>query len=136
MQTLVTRFHRMPEQLRLTLTGLIGASIGWVSYELLYAVNPVTHYRATSSWAVAWAVSVWRQHALHSRLTFIDRPPAGDSLRRAYAYAAGSGLLGLVLNLHLTVGLGLSHRFAWLVGLLLSAMLSLLFLKRLVHQEV
>jgi putative flippase GtrA len=136
MHAFVARYRRVPERLRLTLTGLIGASIGWVSYEVVYALNPATNYRATSSWAIAWVVSVWRQHALHSRLTFIDQPPATDSLRRAYAYSAGSGLLGLLVNLQLTVGLGVSHRIAWLVGVLLSAVVSLLFLKRLVYQGV
>jgi hypothetical protein len=117
------------------LTAIIGASFGWATYELFYWLNPWVRYRATTSWGAAWVVSVWRQHALHRWLTFRSRAPYGKSLRRAYLFALATGALGVVVNLQLTGAMGLPHRAAWAVGLVISALMSLLFLKRAVYRE-
>lgn len=135
MRRSIARYRRLPEPVRLGLTGLLGVALGWATYELLHLANPLRAYRATTSWGAAWIVSVWRQHALHYWLTF-SRPGAfGPGLRRAYLLAAGNGALGLAVNLQLTGALGVPHRTAWLIGVGLSGLVSLAFLKRYVYPE-
>ena len=120
---------------RLVLTGLLGALLGWITYELLYGLNPFTRYRATSSWAANWVLSVWRQHGLHRWLTFASRAPYARSLGRAFAFYAVSGILGAWANFELVFGLGVHHRTAWLVCLAGGGLISLLFLRTFVHRE-
>ena len=131
----ITCYRRLPEPLRLGLTSLLGVALGWVTYEVVYAANPLRACRATTSWGAAWTVSVWRQHALHRLLTFSSALPYGPSLRRAYCFATASGALGLAANVWLTGPLGVSHRAAWLVGVALSGAIGVVGLKRYVFPE-
>jgi len=136
MQGLVARVHRLPELARMGFTALLGVLLGWLTYELLYCLNPLAGCRATSSWGLGWTISVWRQHALHRWLTFSSRAPYGKSLRQAYLFYAASGALGGLTNLQLTAGMGVHHRIAWLICLGITGLVSVLFLKRLVFQGV
>ncbi len=135
MERSIARYRGLPERMRLGLAALIGVALGWVTYELVHLLNPLRAYRATTSWGAAWFVSVWRQHALHHWLTFSSSLPYGRGLRRAYLLAAVSGGLGVVVNLQLTGPLGVHHRVAWLIGVGLSGLVSLAFLKRFVYPE-
>ncbi len=128
----VTSYHQLPEKVRLVLTATLGATIGWVTYEVLYWLNPLTRYRATTSWGLSFLVGVARQHGLHRWLTFTHKSPYWRSLGRAYLYYSVSALLGALTNYYLTVILGVHHRLAWLVCLGFTALISVFFLKRLV----
>jgi putative flippase GtrA len=126
-------YRSQPEPLRIVGTALLGASIGYVTYALIYAVNPLP-WRATTSWFAAFLVNVTRQHALHRLLTFDARAEYWGSLRRAYVMYSGSALATTTLNWYLTVVRGVGHQLAWLACLGLTALLSLVFLKRYVFR--
>lgn len=128
---LVVAYQRMPEKARMVVTALIGALIGLLTYEIIYALNPLTP-RAPTSWILAFAIGIARQHALHRYLTFTERTPYWPSLGRAYVMYSGSALVGTCLDYGLTQWLGVNHRLAWLICLLTTATISLVFLKRFV----
>jgi hypothetical protein len=53
-----TYYHQLPEPVRLVCTAIIGAGIGWVTYEIIYWINPLVQSRATTSWALAFLIGV------------------------------------------------------------------------------
>lgn len=120
------------EKLRMIIIALVGSLIGWLTYEIIYYVNPLTMYRASSSWFVEFVIGVTRQHALHRWFTFKHVVPYWDSLVRAYFYYSGCAITGAGLNYILTEVLNMHHRFAWGLCLLYTALISLFFLKRIV----
>ena len=123
-------YQQLPEPVRLTLTAILGAGVGWVTYELIYWLNPLTRYRATTTWSLSFLIGVSRQHALHRTLTFTHESPYWGSLIRAYAFYSISGLIGAGVNYWLTEHLQVHHRLAWLCCLGITALLSILCLKR------
>jgi hypothetical protein len=127
------RYRAMPEALRIVATAFIGASIGYVTYLVIYAINPFQP-RATTSWLLAFLVNVVRQHGLHRWLTFEHHGPYWPSLRRAYVMYSGSAVATTALNWSLTVHLGWNHHLAWVACLFLTATISLVFLKRFVFK--
>ena len=131
---MVQRYRRLPYRVRLGATALLGALIGLLTYEIIYALNPLQP-RAPTSWLLAFAVGITRQYSLHRWLTFDHRPPYWPSLGRAYVMYSGSALVGTVLDWLLTGPLGLQHRLAWLICLFTTALISLLFLKRYVFAK-
>ncbi len=135
---LLARYRALPELPRMALTALLGALTGLVTYEIIYRLNPFEP-RATSSWTLSFLLGVVRQHALHRSLTFsgeADRRGAyWPSLGRAYVLYSGSLLWGTGLSYVLTEGLGLHHRLSWLLCLLSTAAISLVFLKRFVFRR-
>lgn len=125
-------YHRFPEPVRMMLTAIIGAGIGWLTYEIIYRLIPAFPYRATTGWVLAFTIGVVRQHALHQTLTFPGHTPYLRSLGRAYLFYAVTAVCGAFLNYMLTVHLEMHHRIAWLACLLLTGLLSFFFLKRIV----
>lgn len=121
----------MPELMRIVTTACIGAAIGYVTYLLIYALNPLP-LRATSSWLLAFLVNVVRQHGLHRQLTFENTGPYWPSLRRAYLMYSGSAVATTLLNWILAVHAGWNHNLAWLACMGLTATISTVFLKRYV----
>lgn len=128
------RYRALPEPARVVGTAVIGASIGYITYLIVFAVNPLP-WRATTSWLAAFLINVARQHALHRTLTFGDESAYWPSLRRAYLMYSGTALATTTLNWYLTVDRGLDHQRAWLACLGLTALISLVFLKRFVFQR-
>ena len=129
--TLVAGYRRLPETVRLVLTALIGACIGYVTYEVVFFLNPLEP-RAASSWLVAFWISVPRQHALHRWLTFGEACPYWPSLARAYVFYTGVAAATTGLDWVLVESLGWHHRLAWLVCIVLTGLSSWLLLKRTV----
>ena len=127
----VARYHRLPETVRMVLTANLGALTGWVTYEIVYLVNPLLP-RATTSWTIAFLVGVPRQHALHRWLTFTHKTPYWPSLGRAYVMYSASLLFGTGLDWVLTEPLGVHHRVAWLCCLVMTALISLFLLRSFV----
>jgi hypothetical protein len=130
-ERLLRRYRTMPESVRIVATACIGAAIGYVTYLLIYALNPLQP-RATTSWFLAFMVNVSRQHGLHRWLTFEQAGPYWPSLGRAYIMYSASAMATTTLNWFLTVQQGWTHHLAWLACLGLTAMISLVFLKRFV----
>jgi len=116
---------------RLVIVAVLGAAIGYITYEIIYFFvrwEP----RSTLSWTLAFLIGVIRQHYLHRRWTFqlFQRPPG--SLMRAFILYSGSATTGAAANYVLVNLLGIHHRVAWLVCLLITATFSLIFLKSFV----
>lgn len=129
--SLLKRYRAMPEIVRVVMTALIGASIGYATYRIIYAVNPL-HLRATSSWLMAFLVNVIRQHALHRSLTFQNPGPYWPTLKRAYVMYSGSAVATTILNWYLTERWGWNHNAAWLACMSLTGAISTVLLKRYV----
>ncbi len=128
---LVARYRKLAENVRLILTALIGAAIGYVTYEIVFFVNPFEP-RAPVSWLVAFAISVPRQHALHRWLTFGEAYSYWPSLARAYVFYTTVAAATTGADWFLVEALGWPHRLAWLACIGLTGLSSWLLLKRTV----
>ena len=124
------RFYALPRPARFAVVGLGGVGIGFVVYNLIYWLNPYEP-RATTSWAIASIVAVWRQHALHRFLTFHDRQVRYvKSLGLAYV-AYSIGIVGsTALNWWLTQILDIHHLVAWAVCIASAVIMNYFLLER------
>jgi len=133
MRKLIEKYKQLPENLKIILTALIGAAIGFITYEIVYFINPISP-KASTSWIIAFIIDVARQHALHRWLTFNHKTNYWKSLFRAYIMYSGSLLITTALNWTLTEILDFHYRLAWLICLLIKALISLVFLKKFVFK--
>jgi putative flippase GtrA len=124
----------MSEPFRILATACIGATVGYATYILVYILNPIEP-RATTSWFFAFLIGVSRQHALHRWLTFARPGRYWPSLVRAYVMYSGTAVAATALNWILTVQIGINHNLAWLACLVLTGLISLVFLKQFVFGE-
>lgn len=105
--------HLRREIVRVGIAAAIGTLLAWVTYELVFFLNPLEP-RATTSWAVAFLIGVFRQHHIHRVLSFPNSvfSYSGSLSREAVAsiiiLIAGAGL-----NFLLTQRFGIHHRMAW-----------------------
>lgn len=134
MRKILASYRKLPENVRLVLTALIGASLGFVTYEIIYFLNPIKP-KASSSWFISFILDVLRQHALHRWLTFSHKTPYWKSLGRAYIMYSGALLVTSGFNWFLTEIVLLNHRIAWGCCILLKALISLVFLKNYVFKK-
>ncbi len=132
---MVSKYHNLPENVRLILTAIIGALVGLITYEIIYFLNPMEP-RASSSWFIAFVIGVARQHALHRWLTFLHKTSYWKSLAKAYVMYSGSLFVTSALNWILTEELLIHHRIAWGLCLIATGLISLIFLKRFVFKPV
>ena len=126
-------YRRFPEKIRIVFTALLGLVIGFITYEIVFFLNPITP-KASTSWFISFIIGVARQHCLHRNLTFRHKTPYWKSLFRAYVMYAGSLIIGSGLNWLLTEILLIHHRIAWGCCLIVTALISLAFLKRFVFK--
>jgi len=131
---IISAYKKLPENTRLVLTAIIGAAIGFVTYQIIYSVNPLKP-RASSSWALAFLVDVIRQHALHRWLTFDIKSHYWRSLLRAYIMYLSAFISTTGLNWILTNKMLINHQLAWLICILVKAGISLIFLKKYVFKK-
>jgi len=131
--SIISSYKSLPENVKLVLTGIIGALLGFVTYEIIYFINPFEP-KASISWFLAFIAGVARQHALHRWLTFNFKTPYWKSLFKAYVMYSGSLLLSSALNWFLTEIIQLHHRIAWACCLLITALISLVLLKKYVFK--
>jgi putative flippase GtrA len=127
-------YRKYPENIRLVLTAIIGTSFGYITYEVIYLINPITP-KASSSWSIAFIIGVLRQHALHRWLTFSHKISYWKSLGRAYIMYSGAFLITSGFNLLFTEVVLINHRIAWCCCLILQASISLIFLKNYVFKR-
>lgn len=130
------KFSRLPEKLRIILIAMLGTTIGWVTYELVYFLNPVTEHKATISWAVSFMIDVFRQHGLHTLFTFNHNFSYWNSLGRAYIYYPLTALVGMSANFLLNEHFEIHHRLAWLLCLMIIAGINIFLLKRIVFVAI
>lgn len=119
---------------RLVLIAILGAILGFITYEIIYYFNPFTP-KATLSWILAFIIGTARQHALHRHFTFLFKTHYWESLYRAYILDFGVLIITTAINWFLTVVIHLNHRLAWFCCLVITALISLIFLKQFVFKN-
>lgn len=114
----MARARRLPETARIASVAAFGVPLAWVTYEIIYLVNPFVP-RATTSWIVAFAIGVARQHFLHRTVSFHDRKiQYPTSLFRAYVTSIVLGIASTLANWGLTERLEMHHQLAWAICIL------------------
>ena len=114
----VSHARRLPQTTRIALVAVCGLPLAWVTYEILYLVNPLAP-RATTTWIAAYALGVARQHFLHRAISFHDRAiQYRTSLLKAYATSIVLGIVSTFANWEMTEGLGINHQVTWAICIL------------------
>ena len=131
---LLDHYKKLPDLARMSITAVMGAGIGYITYELIFYINPIIP-KASSSWFIAFVIGIARQHGLHRWLTFSHKTPYWKSLFRAYIMYSTALLVSSGLNWYLTEQLSINHRLAWLCCGLISALFSLFFLRKFVFKK-
>ena len=131
--SLVDKYHRLPEPVRIAGTAVVGLVIALITYEIIFVLNPFEP-RASISWLVAFLIGVARQHALHRWLSFTHHVSYWASLVRAYVMDSGAVIIGTGLNWMLTEPWGVNHRLAWLACMATVAAFNFVLLKRYVFR--
>lgn len=126
-------FYKKSETVRMLIIALIGALLSFLTYEIVYYLNPFLP-KATVSWTIAFLIGVARQHALHRKFTFRHKDSYIKSLYRAYVVDIGALLFSTLLNWFLTEILLVNHRWVWGICLLSTALISLVFLKKYIFK--
>ena len=127
------RFSIAPEYKRMTLVALSGVVLGFLTYELIYFINPFSP-RGTTSWVAAFLIGIIRQHSLHRRFTFALKTHYWKSLYRASMVDVITLTLGAALNWLLIEHFLINHQIAWGCCLLLKAAIGLIALKNFVFK--
>lgn len=127
------RFFKQSEFIRMLIIAVVGAVLGFVTYETIYYFNPF-YPKATLSWFVAFVIGVARQHWLHRYYTFQYKIPYIKSLYRTYIVDFGALFFSSGLNWFLSEVLNFNHRLTWLICLLASALISLMFIKKYIFK--
>ncbi|WP_430409914.1 GtrA family protein [Kordia sp.] len=119
--------------IRMLVIAVIGVISGFISYEIVYYLNPFSP-KATVSWIVAFLIGIARQHALHRHFTFQHKTAYFKSLYRAYIVDIGALFFSTGLNWFLSEIVNLNHRIVWICCLLSTALFSLILLKRYIFK--
>ncbi|WP_299111176.1 GtrA family protein [uncultured Winogradskyella sp.] len=127
-------FYKQSEFVRMLVIAILGAILGFITYEIIYYLNPLSP-KATISWTIAFLVGVIRQHALHRHFTFLNKAPYFKSLYKAYIVDLGVLIFSSALNWFLIETLYLNHRLTWLICLLLSSLISMIFLRNYIFKK-
>ena len=108
---------------RVAIAAGIGTVLAWLTYEIIYLINPFEP-RATTSWTAAFLIGIFRQHHLHRTLAFYKSTRSySGSLSREAAAALLILIIGIFLNFWLTNHWDIHHRAAWAICLVSVAML-------------
>ena len=122
-------FLSLPQIIRFGVVGIFGLLAGWITYEIIYWLNPYSNLRATSSLAVAWLIGVPRQHALHRWLTFTSPSAYWGSLGRAYLSYSLGAITSILVNFWLVEQIEIYHRIGWLASTLSGVFLNYIGLR-------
>lgn len=127
--------HRRPEVERVASVALFGTLVSWLTYELIFLVNPLEP-RATTSWFLTYLTAIVRQHHLHRVISF-PGPKAGYAATFRRQVVVNVTLLGLGggLNYGLVELAGMHHRPAWLICMALVATANYLSMKFFVFRR-
>lgn len=131
----ISWMHDQPELARVSITAAIGTVLAWITYEIVHFLNPLEP-KATTSWGIAFAIGVLRQHHLHRTLSFPrNGVPYGLSLWRDILGSIGILVASVVLNFVLTQKGGVHHRVAWAICLASVAVFDYLMMKFFVFRS-
>ena len=127
--------HRRREVERVASVALFGTIVSWLTYELIFLVNPLEP-RATTSWFLTYAIAIVRQHHLHRVISF-PGPKAhyAATFRRQLFVNVTLLSLGGGLNYVLVELAGMHHRLAWLICMGLVASSNYLSMKFFVFRR-
>lgn len=132
---IVHRVHDQPEVIRIAIVAAIGTVLAWVTYEIVYLLNPFTP-RATVSWVIAFTIGIFRQHHLHRTLSFPNtRLSYHVSLKREVVASIFIIFASAALNYVLTHISMLHHRLAWGICLCSTASLEYALMKLFVFHS-
>lgn len=135
MKKLIIKFRNLPEYVRMVVVALIGTIIGYVTYEIIFYLNPF-HPKATISWFLSYIITILRQHSLHRQFTFTThKTPYWRSLMKAFVMYFSSLCLSSGLNYLMIEVLHINHRITWATCLIVTAFMSLFFLKKYVFKS-
>lgn len=127
--------HEQPELVRVSITAAIGTVLAWITYEIVHFLNPLEP-KATTSWGLAFAIGVFRQHHLHRALSFPrNGVPYGLSLWRDILASIGILVASVILNFALTQVGAVHHRVAWAICLASVAVFDYLMMKFFVFRR-
>ena len=115
------------------IVALAGVVLGYITYEIIYYFNPISP-KTTLSWALAFIIGVWRQHALHRRFTFLHKTSYFQSLTKAYMVDIAVLVFSTALSWWLSEIMGLGHRWVWLICLIISSIVSFIALKHYIFK--
>jgi putative flippase GtrA len=115
--------------LRFILSGVLGILAGFGLYGLAYELNPMTRYRATSSYIASYLVGIVVQHALHRWITFGTEVPYMRSLRRTFIVYPVVLVITSGINLAIVRGLQWHHLTAFWITVGFSGLLSFVGLR-------
>jgi putative flippase GtrA len=115
--------------LRFALSGVLGILAGFALYGVAYQLNPMSRYRATSSYIASYLVGIVVQHALHRWITFGNEVPYTKSLRRTFIVYPVVLAISSGVNLAIVRGLEWHHLTAFWVTVGLSGLLSFIGLR-------
>jgi putative flippase GtrA len=122
---------------RFLLVGPVGVVLGMLQYELLWQLNRLDAYRASSTWIVSSVLGIAWVHALHCRFTFRGPGSArwGDTIGRAYLLYASTVAIGSWLMWLLVDEMSVRRASAWLLTTAVTSVLNFVLLRRLlVHR--
>jgi putative flippase GtrA len=115
--------------LRFILSGVLGILAGFALYRLAYELNPITRYRATSSYIASYLVGIVVQHALHRWITFGTEVSYMKSLRRTFVVYPVVLAITSGINLAIVRGLQWHHLTAFWISVGFSGLLSFVGLR-------
>lgn len=123
------------ELLRVGVAAAISTLLAWLTYEIIYFLNPLEPH-ATTSWAIAFLIGIFRQHHLHRTLSFPATTTSYQtSLRREILASLVVLLAGSSVNFVLTESFAMHHRLAWVLCLLSVAGLEYALMKFFVFRR-
>ena len=132
---IISWVHAQPELIRVSITAAIGTVLAWITYEIVHFLNPIEP-KATTSWGIAFAIGILRQHHLHRTLSFPrNGVPYGLSLWRDVLASVGILIASLILNFALTQVGEVHHRIAWAICLASVAVFDFLMMKFFVFRR-
>jgi len=115
---------------KFAIVGVLGNSLGWVIYTVIYHLVPVDGYRPTISWFISYHFGILMQHHLHRRHTFAEKEsPYLVSLIRTYLSYLLVLIFSLIANLLFNEYLNIYHHFSLLLTIILAVPISYLSLK-------
>eukprot|EP01059_Diplonema_ambulator_P002552 TRINITY_DN12179_c0_g1_i1.p1 TRINITY_DN12179_c0_g1~~TRINITY_DN12179_c0_g1_i1.p1 ORF type:complete len:195 (+),score=9.72 TRINITY_DN12179_c0_g1_i1:167-751(+) len=122
----------LPEFVRFSLSGLLGTLLDYLAYKVIYDSGVFTIFRATLSWATAYALSVIWQHALHAFFVFGGFGHMGyfKSLLTMYIAYSGSIVFSPAINWVLVEYARFEHQQSFAATLMITGLANYVFLSR------
>lgn len=131
----IRQIHARSEVERAILVAIIGAALSFITYEIVFWINPFEP-QATISWVVSFGIGAIRQHHLHRWISFPDSKARYRlSLSRFFFVSILIASISTASNWLLTQTLDVHHRAAWLICITLVGVLNYLAMKLYIFRD-